>query len=88
MNLVMWNNKNKLYNYIMGKYSFFTHPNSVCMSYFEHMKLSLGFASTFFVGSVKAVIHAFFPNTFITSTSDIQKQIGRELSQAGCHREE
>lgn len=72
----------------MPEYSSFAHPNSVCMSYFEHMKLSLGFAGTFFVGSVKAVIHAFFPNAFITSTSDIQRQIGKELSEAGCHREE
>ena len=71
----------------MGKYSFFTHPNKVCMSYFEHMKLSLGFSKTFIVGSFQALIHAFFPNMFITSTTDIHKKIEKELSEAGCHSE-
>lgn len=68
----------------MTRYSFFTHPNKVCMSYFEHMKMSLGFSKTLFVGSIKALIHAFFPNAFITSTSDINKQIADELSESGC----
>ena len=67
-----------------NKYSIFSHPNAVCMSYFGHMKLSLGFAQTFFVGSLKAIVHAFFPSLFITSTSDIHTQIGKELSEAGC----
>ena len=71
----------------MTKYSIFTHPNAVCMSYFEHMKLSLGFSKTFFVGSFQALSHAFFPNTFITSTSDIHEKIGKELREAGCHGE-
>lgn len=66
-------------------YSYFAHPNSVCMSYFEHMRLSLGFSWKFLVGSFKAVIHAFFPNAFITSTSDIQRELGEELRNAGCH---
>lgn len=69
----------------MTRYSFFTHPNKVCMSYFEHMKLSLGFSKTLFVGSIKALIHAFFPNAFITSTSDVNRQIANELSESGCH---
>jgi len=68
----------------MVRYSFFKHPNSVCMSYFQHMKLSLGFSKTFLVGSFQAFSHALFPNTYITSTSDIQKRIGEELQQAGC----
>lgn len=66
-------------------YSYFAHPNSVCMSYFQHMQLSLGFSWKFLVGSFKAVIHAFFPNAFITSTSDIQRELGEELRNAGCH---
>lgn len=69
----------------MSRFSFFTHPNAVCMTYFEHMKLSLGFSKTFFVGSLQAVTHAFFPNAFITSTTDIHAKIGKELSEAGCH---
>jgi hypothetical protein len=55
------------------------------MSYFEHMRLSLGFSKTLLVGSVKAFVHAFLPNYFITSATDLYKQIGRELNEAGCH---
>ena len=69
------------------EYSIFSHPNMVCMSYFQHMWLSLGFASTFLGGAMKAVVHAFCPHIYITSTSDIQKQIGLELQEAGCHNE-
>ena len=68
----------------MEDYSYFSHPNSVCMSYYTHMKLSLGFSLTFFGGSIKAFIHAFFPNLFVTSTSDINKNLERELREAGC----
>lgn len=68
----------------MSKYSYFTHPNSVCMSYFKHMKLSLGFSKTYLIGSYKALIHAFFPNVYITSTSDINEQIKKELNESGC----
>lgn len=71
----------------MSKYSFFTHPNAVCMSYFEHMKLSLSFSKTFLVGSVKAFVHAFFPNAYITSTSDITKKMIKDLEEAGCRKE-
>jgi len=69
-------------------YSFFSHPNAVCMSYFQHMRLSLGFSWTLFQGSFKALVHAVFPNQFITSTTDVHKQIGEELRAAGCHGEE
>ena len=68
----------------MGRYSFFKHPNSVCMNYFQHMKISLGFSKTFLVGSFQAFNHALFPNIFITSTTDIHKNIGKELQEAGC----
>lgn len=71
----------------MGRYSFFTHPNAVCMSYMQHMKLSLRFSKTFFEGSAKALVHAFLPNAYITSTSDITKKMIRELKKSGCRKE-
>ena len=71
----------------MTRYSFFTHPNAVCMTYFEHMKLSLGFSKTLFVGSIKAFVHAFLPNAYITSTTDINKKMIRELKESGCKKE-
>ena len=70
----------------MKDYSFFVHPNSVCMSYFEHMSLSLGFSKTLMVASLKALIHAFLPNVYKRSTSDTHQLIGSQLAAAGCNR--
>ena len=33
----------------------FEHPSKVCMTYLEHMKLSLELSSIFFIGSLKAL---------------------------------
>ena len=71
----------------MSRYSFFTHPNAVCMSYFQHMKLSLGFSMTFLEGASKAFVHAFLPNAYITSTTDINKKLIRELKDSGCRKD-
>ena len=70
----------------MTKYSRFIHPNSVCMSYFEHMKFSLSLSGDFFVGSIKAFVHGIFPNYYITSSSDLVKNIDKKLSNAGCKK--
>jgi len=68
------------------KYSYFAHPQSVCMCYFEHMRLSLGFSVNFFIGSLTAFIHAFIPGLFITSTSELIKNIDNTLKTRGCHK--
>ena len=67
---------------------YFTHPQEVCMSYFEHMKLSLYFTLLFSKAAVLALIHAFFPDTFITSTSDTHKKIEKILKESGCRESE
>lgn len=61
-------------------YSYFQHPNAVCMTYFEHMRLSLGFSATLFIGSFKAIVHAFLPNYFITSTTDVGADYRRDIT--------
>ena len=66
---------------------FFTHPKEVCMSYFEHMKLSLYFSWILWKGSILAVIHAFLPDTFITSTSDTNKEVEKILKESGCKKD-
>lgn len=66
-------------------YSLFNHPNKVCMTYFEHMKLSLYFTTVLWIGSIKAFIHAFLPDTYITSTSDLCHHLHKTLQSAGCH---
>ena len=68
--------------------SYFKHPTQVCMSYIEHMKLSLYFSWIFSKASVLAFIHAFFPDTFITSTSDTNKEIEKILKDSGCRGED
>ena len=65
-------------------YSYFQHPNSVCMSYLKHMRLSLFFAFHMFKGSFTAIIHAFIPSLFITSTSDTTKLLKDTLQSSGC----
>lgn len=68
----------------MTKYSFFKHPDSVCMSYFEHMLFSLSLSKDMFIGSCKALIHAIFPNIYITSSSDLTKNLNDKLERSGC----
>jgi len=68
----------------MSKYSYFSHPNSVCLSYFKHMKLSLTFSYLMLFGSFKSIIHAFIPSLFITSTNDTTNHIKEILISSGC----
>ena len=58
---------------------FFKHPAQVNMTYIEHFKLSLHLSNILFKGSVKAFIHAIYPDIFITSTSDTSKLLDRKL---------
>lgn len=71
------------YIYIM--LALFQHPKSVCMTYIQHMKLSLYFSYHLWVGSVYALIHAFFPDHYITSTTDVCALLQKTLKSAGCH---
>lgn len=66
-------------------YSHFQHPQAVCMSYFQHCCFSLKLARYFMVGSFKAIVHAFIPNLYITSSSDMIEDVKDEISNAGCH---
>lgn len=61
---------------ISNIYRLFTkHPKEVGLSYFQHLFVSLSISTNFFIGSIKAFIHSFFPFMFITSSSDIVKEI-------------
>lgn len=66
------------------KNPFTQHPRQVCMTYLQHMKLSLKFAIMFQVASVKAVVHAVTPCVFITSTSDTADNVQNILKASGC----
>ena len=55
--------------------SFFHHPKSVSMTYIEHCTFSFHLSYLFFCGSVKAFIHAVYPDCYICSSSDYSKLI-------------
>lgn len=65
---------------------YFKHPQSVCMSYIQHMRLSLYFSAMMWWGSIQAFIHAFIPDLCITSTSNISKHLYEKLKSSGCDR--
>ena len=64
----------------------FKHPAKVCMSYTQHMKFSLGLSKDFLEASAKAVVHAFFPDSYITSSSDYVEKINKKLNSSGCFK--
>jgi hypothetical protein len=68
------------------KYSFFYHPNSVCLSYFQHMRLSFFFATQFMLGASKSIIHAFFPNLYKQGSLNTITVVSNKLESVGCNR--
>lgn len=60
------------------------HPRDVCMTYIDHLWFSLGMAYTFALSAIKAVVHAFVPGWYITSTSDCVEEIHELLRESGC----
>ena len=69
-----------------NKYSIFTHVDDNCMNYAEHTILSLTLSSKLFIGSIKAFIHAFIPNAYTSSSSDLVKELDAIISSAGCNK--
>lgn len=65
-------------------YSYFAHPNSVCMSYLGHMCFSLRMGWLMFLGVLKAIVHAVFPCLFVHGTTDTTMTIQHALRSNGC----
>jgi|AntAceMinimDraft_18_1070375.scaffolds.fasta_scaffold11394_2 hypothetical protein len=63
---------------------YFSHPGKVCMSYLQHMLFSLYISKRLLVGSIHALVHAFYPDSYITSSSDLVEELSREMSAKGC----
>lgn len=64
----------KTFNYL-----FIDHPASVGMTYYQHFVFSMSLSRDFFVASVKAIVHAFVPYFFETSSSDYSLVIYKKL---------
>jgi hypothetical protein len=62
----------------------FQHPKNVCMTYTEHLCLSLYFSFIMWIGSMQAFVHAFVPDIFITSTTDLAHDIQTIIKRSGC----
>tara|TARA_B100000575_G_C22849145_1_gene497008 strand:- start:256 stop:453 length:198 start_codon:yes stop_codon:yes gene_type:complete len=58
------------------------------MDYQTHAKFSLQMAYIFAVGSVKAVVHAILPDFYVSSTSDLVKEVQQHLQEAGCKNDD
>ena len=66
------------------QFSYFNHPNTVCMSYFTHLRFSLTMAYHMFNGSIQAIVHAFLPSYYLHSTTDTVNKIQSALAASGC----
>ena len=62
----------------------FKHPQEVCMTYLEHMALSLQLSRIFCVGSLKAIVHAFLPDYYVTSSTNVVIEAQQMMANAGC----
>ena len=60
------------------------HPQSVCLTYVEHFKLSMGLSFKLSTAAIKAFIHSILPFLFVTSTSDIVLEIEKILKENKC----
>jgi len=62
----------------------FSHPSNVCMTYLEHCKFSLEMAAVFSYATFTAIVHAFFPDYFVDSTTKSVQYVKKRLSEVGC----
>ena len=62
----------------------FSHPHSVCMTYLEHLVFSTRLAVALAVGAVQAMVHAVWPDVYVTATSDLVDWLTQTLKNAGC----
>ena len=62
----------------------FDHPQKVCMTYIEHFKFSLYLSYTFAKASFCALIHAVYPDIFVTHSGDTINKLKEEMSKIGC----
>ncbi len=64
--------------------NFTDHPKSVCMTYFQHFKFSFYLSFYFAKKSIQSLIHAIYPNYYITSSSDVPKELSTIFKDVGC----
>ena len=65
---------------------FHKHPMEVCMTYWEHLQLSMTLSYYFAEGSLKAFVHAIFPFWFPSSSTNIKNIVTEKITKSGCRR--
>ena len=63
---------------------FTDHPKNVCMSYFQHFLFSFKLSVYFLKKSIQAFVHSIYPNFYITSSSNVPKELKQKFSYVGC----
>lgn len=63
---------------------FTDHPKNVCMSYFQHFLFSFKLSVYFFKKSIQAFVHSIYPSLYITSSSDVPRELKYKFSEVGC----
>ena len=57
------------------------HLKDINMTYYEHLICALGYAGKLMLASFTLIIHAFLPNIFVTTASDIVKNINQKMTK-------
>jgi hypothetical protein len=57
----------------------FHHPRAVGMTYGEHVRFSIWLAWQFAVASAQAIVHAIYPDVYITSSTDAASRIAQRI---------
>ena len=69
-----------------GKNIFTEHPNSVNMTYLQHLRFALFLFRSLFLSSLASLVHSVFPFLFITYTSNKISELYR-IFQERLHKE-
>ena len=69
------------------KEKMFLHPPQVCMTYWTHFCFSMYLAREFFVAALCAVMHAVYPDAFVTHSSDTIRKLTNDMQKVGCRDE-
>ena len=72
-----------MYQYILIVKNIFMlesqHLKDVDMTYWEHLQFSLSLSKIFLEASFKAIVHAFLPDVYITSSTDNIKLLQNKM---------
>lgn len=59
----------------------FKHLKEVNMTYFNHLKFSMSLSMDLFVGSIKAFIHAIYPDICTESTTNLLRDLSHKMKK-------